>query len=462
MTRWPARTALVVAMFAYLTIARTWGISETFWLFGDQIRDWRLALLPFSELPLTGAPSSVGGVGLGPVYYWTLWVCRVAIGPWVNNLPHAGGIGLSVLQSAADCVLLAGIWRKTGSGLMALALTLVVATAPYEMAITATIWNPPLSVVFVKLTLALLLLAPSRPSIRWAVATTAIGWLAVQAHATAIFIAAPAIAAFVIVEVAARNWKGALQRALASIQVVLLLQVPYFLSLSQGSSGESFGPTAVIGQVSSTAAAPATMRAVDAFAAVASATDFILLRPWYPGWTTVVLLMALATAAYRCRRDVLLASTSVLPLIAAIVGFAFWQRAYDHYWFLTLMPSVVLVLGSSLSVWPRAIPAVGAALLAAVVVAQPWRLAESQAMARLPEYAALVRGSAEIYRYAPEVTDIRVEFPLDPTTDHQFLYTILGGRVTRDALFRASIAADGGVTLSAPPPSDFRQGRRSR
>ena len=445
-------------MFAYLTIVRTWGISDTFWLFGDQIRDWRLALLPFSELPLTGAPSSVGGVGLGPVYYWTLWVCRVAIGPWVNNLPHAGGIGLSVLQSAADCVLLAGIWRKTGSGLMALALTLVVATVPYEMAISATIWNPPLSVVFVKLTLALLLLAPNRPSIRWAVATTATGWLAVQAHSTAIFIAAPAIGAFVIVEVTARNWKGALQRAVASIQVVLLLQVPYFLHLFQGASGESFGPTAVIGQVSSTAAAPATMRAVDAFAAVASATDFILLRPWYPGWTSVVLVVALVIAAYRCRRDVLLASTSVLPLIAAISGLAFWQSAYDHYWFLTLMPSVVLVLGSALSVWPRAIPVVGAALLAAVVVAQPWRLAESQATARLPEYAALVRGSVEIYRYAPEITDIRVEFPLDPTTDRQFLYTILGGRVTRDAPFRASIAATGAVTFSAPPPSDSRQG----
>ena len=166
---------------------------------------------------------------------------------------------------------------------------------------------------------------------------------------------------------------------------------------------------------------------------------------------SVVLFVALALAAYRCRRDLLLACASVLPVLAATVGFAFWQSAYDHYWFLTLMPSMVLVLGSALTAWPRAIPAAGAALLVAAVVAQPWRLADTHTFARLPEYAALVRGSAEIARYAPEVTGIRVEFPLDPTTDGEFLYAILGGRVSQDAPFHASIAANGDVTFAAVP-----------
>ena len=447
-----ARAAPVAVIFVYLTIARTWGISETFWLLGDQIRDWRFALLPFSELPLTGAPSGAGGVGVGPIYYWTLWVCRVAIGPWVNDLPHAGGIGLSVLQSAADCVLLVGIWKKTGSGLVAVALTLIVATAPLDMALTATIWNPPLAVALVKLTLALLLLAQDRPSLGWAVATTATGWLAVQAHSSAIFVAAPAIGAFVLREAMARHWKGALQRAGASIGVVLLLQIPFFLHLFLGTSRAPLSPTRVIEDVSSTAAAAETVRLADAFDAVASATDFILLRPWHFGGMSVVLFAALALAAYRCRRDVLLACASVLPVLAATIGYAFWQSPYDHYWFLTLMPAMGLVLASSLTAWPRAIPAAGAALLVAAVVAQPWRLADAHTFARLPAYAVLVRGSAEIYRHAPKVTDIKVEFPLDPTTDHEFLYGILGGRVTPDAPFRASIAANGDVAVTAVPP----------
>ena len=364
-----ARSATVVVMFVYLMTVRTWGISDTFWLLGDQIRDWRLALLPFDQLPLTGAPSSVGGVGLGPIYYWTLWMCRVAIGPWVNNLPHAGGIGLSVMQSVADCVLLVAIWKKSGSGYAAVAVTLLVATSPLDMALSATIWNPALSVALVKLTLALLLLAPRQPPLAWAVATTATGWLAVQAHSTAIFIAAPAIAAFVIPELAARNWKSASQRAGASIGVVLLLQVPFMLHLVLSGSGGSVGPTAVIEQVSVTAVAPDTIRVVDSFAAVASATNFILLRPWNPAGTAVVLLIALVLAAYRCRGDWLLASASVLPVVAATMGFAFWQLAYDQYWFLTLMPSIVLVFWSALTARSRAASLVGVVLVVAAVVA---------------------------------------------------------------------------------------------
>ena len=450
-TELTARRASVVVVFLYLTVARTWGISDTFWLLGDQIRDWRLALLPFDELPLTGAPSSVGGVGLGPIYYWTLWVCRLVIGPWVNNLPHAGGIGLSVMQSVADCVLLAAIWKKSGSGLTAVALTLLLATSPLDMALSATIWNPTLSVALVKLTLALLLLAPRRPALGWAVATTATGWLAVQAHATAVFVAAPAISVFVISELAARNWKGALQRASASIGVVLLLQVPFILHFVLSGSPDPVGPTAVIGQVSAMAVTPDTIRIVDAFAAVASATDFILLRPWNPAGTAVALSFALALAAYRCRNDWLLAGASVLPVVVATVGFAFWQLAYDQYWFLTLMPSIVLVLWSALNARSRAVPLVGVALVVAAVVAQPWRILDAHTFARLPAYGALARGSTTIYRYTDEVTDIRVDFPLDPTTDPEFLYWILGGRVTPDALFRASISPDGDVTFTAVP-----------
>ncbi|MDA1185958.1 MAG: hypothetical protein O2930_15110 [Acidobacteria bacterium] len=446
-----AQRATALAVFLYLTTVRTWGISDTFWLLGDQIRDWQLALLPFADLPLTGAPSSVGGVGLGPIYYWTLWACRVAIGPWVDYLPHAGGIGLSVIQSLADCVLLVAIWRKSGSGATAVALTLLLATSPLDMALSATIWNPILSVALVKLTLALLLLAPRRPSLGWGIGVTATGWLAVQAHATAMFVAVPAIGAFIIADLATRNWKGASQRASASIGVVLLLQVPFMLHLVLRESADAVSPTAVIGQVSATAVAPQTLRVVDAFAAVASATDFILLRPWTSAGTAVVLLVALVLAAYRCRNDVALASASVLPVVTATIGFSFWQLAYDQYWFLTQMPSIVLVFWCALTVQPRAVRLVGIALAIAVAVAQPGRIMDAHTLARLPAYGALVTGSTQIYRYTNEVTEIRTEFPLDPTTDQEFLFRILGGRVTPEARFRAAIAPDGSVTFAAVP-----------
>ena len=64
--------------------------------------------------------STAGGRGLGPVYYWLLWIGRVAIGPF-HGQPAAcrGGIIVALLQSIADVWLLhrvvaadaLGAWR---------------------------------------------------------------------------------------------------------------------------------------------------------------------------------------------------------------------------------------------------------------------------------------------------------------------------------------------------------------
>ena len=92
---------MAALVFGYVTWFRLSGVSSHFMLLDDQIRDWGVALGPVWDQPLAGAPSMAGGRGLGPVYYWVLWIARVAIGPWVDNLPHAGGIGISLLQGAA-------------------------------------------------------------------------------------------------------------------------------------------------------------------------------------------------------------------------------------------------------------------------------------------------------------------------------------------------------------------------
>jgi hypothetical protein len=86
-----------------------------------------------------------------------------------------------------------------------------------------------------------------------------------------------------------------------------------------------------------------------------------------------------------------------------------------------------------------------AVALAAVVVAQPARLATAMTIHRLPEYGALLRGTREIFRRAPEVRGIETEFPLPPTADREFMYTILGGHVTRTAPFFASVKRSGDV-----------------
>src|SRR6185503_19583498 len=111
-----ARDIGVMAVFfvCILTI-RTWGIGSRFWLLEDQIRDWSIALRSFRDLPLVGPPTHVRGYTIGPAFYWILWGIRVTFGPWFHNLPHAGGIGQATIQTFADILLLAGIWRRTQS-----------------------------------------------------------------------------------------------------------------------------------------------------------------------------------------------------------------------------------------------------------------------------------------------------------------------------------------------------------
>ena len=222
-----AYALLLLALGAYLLLLRTWGVSDSFLMLRDQIRDWRFALGPLSGLPLTGTQSTAGGSSLGPIYYWLLWLIRVAVGPWTGGLPHAGAVGLSLIHTAADLFFFHAIRKRTGSAWLALGVMLLAATTSHDLAISSTIWNPTVAILFVKITIALLLLdTPERPA-WWLAATTASAWLAVQAHSAALFIAAPALAYFVLRALAREGVGPALQRARTIVEVVLVLQLPF-------------------------------------------------------------------------------------------------------------------------------------------------------------------------------------------------------------------------------------------
>ena len=109
--RW-LRIVLPVVVAVATFVVRTWGITRHSWVLGDQIRDWEIALGPFSRLPLVGPATHVHGYTIGPAFYWVLWAIRVVFGPWFENLPHAGGIGQAALQSAVDALLLIAVWKR--------------------------------------------------------------------------------------------------------------------------------------------------------------------------------------------------------------------------------------------------------------------------------------------------------------------------------------------------------------
>ena len=434
---WRRRAVVALAVFAYLLAARTWNITEIFGLLGDQVLYWNLALRPWYEQPFGGGPSSVGGTTIGPAFIWTMWGIRNVVGPWAGNLPHAGGIGLSIIQSAADAALVVAIWNRFGSLALALAVTLLIATAPQDMSLSASIWNPPLAVAFVKISIAFSLVDEVK-SLWGVAAATAAALLAVQTHSSAIFFAAPAILALTGREIVAGRRTRALHVTCISAAVVLLLETPYLLDFAINRDRQT-SPAVVVANVSQTIEHPETLRPRAAFNALVTAWQAILIQPWTFGQSGIVLIACAiaAAAAIRTRHDLALACITIVPLLGAVAGFSFWQGVFEFYWFMTLMPSTALTVALALTAWKPATPMVAGVLLLMVLAAQPARLAYSQRINRLPTYGALVRGSEEIRRRADEIRSIDIEFAVEPSTNTHFVYErVLGGRVTPTAPVR--------------------------
>ena len=126
-------------------------------------------------------------------------------GPWFQNLPHAGGIGQAILQSAADGLLLVAIWRRIGSMWIALATVIIIATAPFDLSLAAIVWNPTMGSTLAKVATALTLLNWHRGSTAQAVAMSAVAWMAVHAYTGAIYVTVAVFATALVDPFAARG-----------------------------------------------------------------------------------------------------------------------------------------------------------------------------------------------------------------------------------------------------------------
>ena len=443
MTATRVRIATAVAFFVYVLVIRTHDITSTFLMQGDQIRDWTIALGGWRELPLTGPPSVAGGRTLGPIYYWLLWLGRVILGPFTDNLPHAGGIVVAVLQTAGDtCLLIVLLTRMPAA--LALSASLFVASAPFDLGLSATIWNPPVAAALAKMAMALVLTLGSQPALLRITITAAVAWLAVQAHSTGAFVGVPILLALVAIPLTDRQWSRAIAVAAIVMVVVGTLQLPYLVAQARD-LGTPLAPTVVIDSFTQAS----SVNVFKSFSVVADMTGGLLVRQ-HEAWTfRLPTLAAILIVLIRWRRDIPLMATSVGSLATAVVLFATWTRPYDSYWFLTLTTSMALTYGLAIAAlpWPRAVQGIGLALLAGVLALQPTRIAQSTLTFRYPEYRAMRIGSRQLAEQAPVLRDIRVTFTVHPSMDKYFIYKILGGRMDPAAAQTAFIEPDGRVRV---------------
>lgn len=439
--------AAVAALTFSVTLAlRVRGISDHFWLLGDQIRDWSIVLGSFSELPLVGSPTHFGGYTIGPAFYWILWVIRVTVGSWFQNLPHAGGIGQAMLQSAGDALLLVAIFRRSGSPWIALSTVVLVATSAYDLALSALVWNPTMGATLAKVAMALVLLNWHRGSTARVALTVAVAWSGVHAYTGTIFVAVSVFAAILAEPLARRDWSAARRAGAVIAVIVVLLQVPYmvhrlsdqFVDVAMGSVSDS------VGQILSGNAQPAIAHSVTGYL---NAVHFIGIQPWrlpFVGWALVA---CAGIVIVRYRRDPSLLAMTVLPQAAAVAGYALFLGDLDHYYYLSLMPAIVLmvVLAATTLPPPRCARPAAVVLLVAALALAPGKIRFAATMHQMPEYRLLVDGSRRIMSTGQSIQAIETDFALSPTTDTSFLYTILGGQVDPESLWVALITADGRV-----------------
>ncbi|MEO7133018.1 MAG: hypothetical protein ABI024_02250, partial [Vicinamibacterales bacterium] len=444
-------TAIAVAFFVYVFWIRVHDVASTFLMLGEQTRDWTIALGGLTDLPLAGAPSTAGGRGFGPAYYWLLWLGRVTIGPFLDNVPHAGGITVALLQSIADTWLLLALSRRVDWGL-ALSMCLLIASAPFDIAISSVIWNPPVSAALIKMaTASALSISPPTPlrasggtgsSGRSVALTAALAWMAVQAHLSAIFVAAPLLLAMAVQPLIDKRLSPrVLQRGAIIAATIMLLQIPLVISILRE-------PAAAVGPSSAIAALthPRAVRPWLAYESVTSITGNLLLpMSDAPLVFAVVTLVLGSIVAFLYRRDVVVLGVSVGGVIMATLLFTTSTRSYDGYWFLTLTTALTLTYGLAIAAIPShtAVKWIGLALLLLVGWRQPARIADSTRFFKYPQYGTLLSASRQLIMEAPVLRDIRVTFEVHPTMDRHFIYRILGGRIDGSAIYTAVVNSDG-------------------
>jgi len=442
----PAALGVISLTFVLAVALRVWGIDTRFWLLEDQMRDWWFALGPFSGLPLVGPPTHVGGYTIGPAFYWILWGIRVTVGPWFDNLPHAGGIGQAILQSGADALLLAAVWCRTGSPWIALTTTVLLVTSAYDLCLAPLVWNPVMGSTLAKTATALVLLDWHRQSIVRAAITAILAWTAVHAYTGAIYVAVSVFVAL-LADPFTRGDRALARRNLVIIAVtVVLLQLPYVAhQVSNQFRDDAMGAVSgSVGRILSGSALPEFMKSVNGYV---GAVRFIEFAPWNVSFVGWALLACGVVVAIRHRRDPSLLAMTLVPQALAIVGYSLFLAGLDHYYYLSVMPAAVMTLVLAVSaVSPtRLAPTVGVVILVGALAMVPSKTRFAATMHRMPQYGLLVDASRRIKSVGQPMRSIRTEFSLPPTTDPEYLFRVLGGRIDPGSPWTSVIMTDGRV-----------------
>jgi hypothetical protein len=345
------------------------------------------------------------------------------------------------------------VWRRTQSVWIGLTTVVLLATAGYDLHLSSVIWNPMVGTALAKIATALVLLDWPERSVAGAAVTAATAWCAVQSYTGAIFVAVGIFAAIVASAVRQRDRVALVRNVSVIAAVVAALQIPYAIhQVATHFDRSAMGAvTASLMRILKGEDPPQLTRS---WAGYFGAFNYIQVAPWSATWSVWVLIACAIVVARKYRRDPTLLAVTLLPQIAAIVGYALYVGDFlDSYYYFSLMPAAVLTIVLAFTAVPSRVFAqlIGAALFVISLAIAPSRVAFGRSLPQMPEYRLLVDASRKIAKVPQPMRAIQTEFKLPPTADPAFLYTILGGHIDSASPFVAVIKSDGGVAFEKIP-----------
>jgi len=293
--------------------------------------------------------------------------------------------------------------------------------------------------VFAKIAIGLVLFWGERLTRTRRLVLCVTAWLAVQAHSGAL-----PFASAIFLYVLLLEWRAGARTAIVALVEIGLIVVA--LQIPSAFARQSVQPNKLLALLLH----PEHVRPLDAFRALGAAVASIAAAPFDFPVVSLVLLGSAAALLVTKRLLTPIVAVTVVPLGFAVLFWSLWQGdAYEAYAFLTLVPPAGLLMLWTLRMLPdRAARSIAAVLLlvAAVAIQKP-RIANAALVFRQPSYGALIRGTRALIAQGQTVR--RVEAPFLPlTSDAEFVYTILGGKLSPDSTVVATLSENGEVSYA--------------
>jgi hypothetical protein len=192
---------------------------------------------------------------------------------------------------------------------------------------------------------------------------------------------------------------------------------------------------------------PQQLRLFEALRYVGGSMESMAAAPFDLPPTSLMLLAAATALSVAVGLWTPIAFATIWPLLIAILLWSIWQGPYDSYLFMTIVPSAILMVmwTTRLLPTPTGRAAAAVALLALALLIQRPRIERATTLFRLPGYGALVSGAGTVARRGEAMRRIDAPF-LQGSSDPEFVFQILGGRIDRNAPLAATLSEHGEVT----------------